>query len=76
MKLTCMDCGNAKVICTCNSFKETITIPKEDYEALIKLSKKLLASATICMKEQAPIQPFFTIVKDNATIIGKLKLFD
>lgn len=57
-------------------FKETITIPKEDYDALIKLSKKLLAGANLCMEEQALIQPFFSIVKDNAAIIGKLNLFD
>jgi hypothetical protein len=51
-------------------------LPMEEYEALIKLAKALLKGANLCMQEQALIQPFFSIVKDNAKIIGDYDLFD
>lgn len=59
-----------------NEFKETITVPKKDYDALILIAKKLLAGANLCMEEQALVQPFFSIVKANAEIIGRLNLFE
>ena len=70
-ELTCSVCERPGNDCICE-----LAVNKEDYDAVVHLAKKLLKGANLCMEEQALIQPFFSIVKDNAAIIGKLNLFD
>lgn len=53
-----------------------VTLPEEEYEALIKLTTALLHGANLCMKEQALIQPFFSIAIKHSETIGKYNFFD
>ena len=70
------NCPHCKALYKNHDTINMVTLPEDEYEALIKLTTALLHGANLCMKEQALIQPFFSIVLKNSDTIGKYKFFD